>query len=119
MNTKAECALKVNALADAQQIASDALELAARTGNQRAGAAARLVLGEIARRHGSPDEASQRLEEAARMYRELGAKQELGDVLSRLSEYARERGEMDLSQRYAQEAYRATRTESGLVGRTE
>jgi tetratricopeptide (TPR) repeat protein len=117
MTTKAECALKSNELTDAREVATDALALADRTGNHRAAAAARVVLGEVASHGGLHQEARQRLEEAAGIYRELGAKQELGDVLIRLSEDAKEQGQSELSQRYAQEAYEATRTESGLVRR--
>lgn len=119
MNTKAECALKSNELTEARDLAADALVLADRTGNHRAAAGSRVVLGEVARREGSHQEARQRLEEAAGIYRELGAKQELGEVLIRLSEDAREQGQSELSQRYAHEAYQATRTESVFVRRKE
>ena len=118
MNTKAECALTANAVDDAGRLATEALELAERTDNTRAGAAARVVLGEVALRAGSDALGTRRLEEAAAIYRRLGAKQELGEVLIRLSDAARKRGQLDVSQTYAEEAYRATRTESGLVRRT-
>ncbi len=115
--TKAECALKASALADAKQYATDALLLAKKTRNRRAAAAAKVVLGEIASRNGEPDEGDSQLKEAADIYRELGAKRELGEVLMRLSETARGRGDLEASQRYAKEAFRATQAKSSLIGR--
>ena len=117
LTTKAECALKANALGDARQFATDALTAAERTGNQRAAAAAKVVLGEVAARDGQASEGEQRLEEAVAIYKVLGAKRELGDVLMRLSELARTRGDLGASQRYAQAAFRATQAKSGLIGR--
>jgi len=117
LNTKAECALKVGRADDAERCAEEALGLAERKGNGRAAAAAQVVLGEVARLRGSFDRAMERLEEAAARYRGLGAKQELGEVLMRLSGIARENGDADEAQRYADDAYWATKATSGLMGR--
>lgn len=117
LTTKAECALKTNSLADAREFAQNALGAAERTGNQRAAAAAKVVLGEVSARSNEALEGDRRLEEAVAIYRDLGAKRELADVLMRLSELARTRGDLNASQRYAQEAFRATHAKSGLIGR--
>jgi tetratricopeptide (TPR) repeat protein len=117
LNTKAECAVKAKDWDAARQYADQSIELAERTGNQRAAAAARVVLSEVARAMGLPDEGIRRLEEAAATYRTMGARQELGEVLMRLSGVAQERGDTAGAQRYAQQAYAATKTKSGLMGR--
>jgi tetratricopeptide (TPR) repeat protein len=117
LTTKAECALKVNANADADRFASEAIALAERTRNRRAAAAAKVVLAEVSSRSGAVDASAGRLEEAAGIYRGIGAKQELGEVLMRLSELARARGDAEHAREYAEEAYRTTKTASGLVGR--
>lgn len=117
LNTKAECALKAGDDDQAQVIAQEALARAERCGNRRAAAAAGLVLGEVARRARSIEDAIRRLEEAAAIYGDLGARQELGEVFMRLSGIARERGDVDSAQRYAAKAYEVTKTVSGLMGR--
>jgi len=117
LNTKAECALKAGRRDQAESAAAESLAVATRTGNRRGGAAARVVLAEVARQAGSTDEATTRLEEAAGTYQELGAKQELGEVLMRLSTIAKERGDTTAAQTYAERAFQATKTESGLMGR--
>lgn len=119
LNTKAECALKVNRLEEARSFADEALRSAERSGNQRAAAAAMVVLGEVLARNGASDEGNRRLEEAAGIYRVLGARAELGDVLMRLSRAAQSQGDTASAQRYAELAYEATKTGSGLVGRSK
>lgn len=115
--TKAECAIKAGRDGDGRRHATEALEVAQRTGNLRAGAAAQVVLGDLARRAGDLVAATSLLEEGAATYRKLEAKQELGEVLMRLGETARERGDAEAAQRYAEQAYQATRSKSGLMGR--
>ena len=117
LNTKAECALKANRIEQAREVATESLAIGEQTDNRRGAAAALLVLGEVARRCGAFDEASGRLQLAADAYRRLGAKQELGEVLIRLSGLARERGDAAAAQAYAEQAFQATKAESGLMGR--
>jgi tetratricopeptide (TPR) repeat protein len=117
LNTKAECALKAGRAGDAALIAQEALGIADRTANGRAAAGSLVVLGEVERRADSLGEAVRRLEEAAGKYRDLGAKQELGDVLMRLSGVTRDQGDAERAHRYAEQAYQATKSASGLMGR--
>jgi tetratricopeptide (TPR) repeat protein len=117
LNTKAESLLKAGRSTDAGSTARESLVVAKRTGNERGAAAALLVMAEVLRRDGAFDEAIAQLEEAARKYRELGAKQELGEVLMRLSGIATERGDAVSAKAYAERAYHATKTKSGLMGR--
>ena len=117
LNTKAECAAKMGRLDEAHQFASEALAVAERTANPRAAAGARVVLADVARQRGLRDESISRLEEAAAGYRLLDARRELGDVLMRLSAVAKERGDSETAQRYAEQAYEATKATSGLMGR--
>jgi tetratricopeptide (TPR) repeat protein len=116
LTTKAECALKAGRLNEADQFANEALQTASRTENARAGAGAQVVLAEVARRTGSPQAGMARLEEAAATYRTIGARRELGDVLMRLSGLAREHGDPDGAQRYAEQAFQATKATSALMG---
>ncbi len=116
LNTKAECALKVGHVEDASQFALEALSVADRNANSRAAAAAQVILAEVARRAGSLEHGVLRLEEAAAKYRGIGANQELGDVLMRLSGLAREQGDIDRARRYAEQAYQATKSTSALMG---
>lgn len=117
LNTKAECLLRADQLEAVSRVALEALELAESTGNLRAAAGAMATLGEVARRRRSFQEATARLDGAAATYRRLGARQELGEVLMRLSNVAREQGDSAAAQRYAEDAYRATKTTSGLMER--
>lgn len=117
LTTKAECALKGGAIEDARQFATSALGAAKESGNQRAKAAATVVLGELEAREGRSLDSDVRLREAVAIYRTLGAKREVGDVLMRLSEIAHTRGDLSASQRYAQEAFQATQAKSGLIER--
>ena len=122
LNTKAECLLKRGDLSAAAQVAAEALQLA--LANQSsgaaataAGAAARLILAEIACQTGSLDEGRRQMEKAAEAYRSTGARQELGDALMRLSRLALLRGDPLSAQRLATEAYSATRSPSHLPER--
>ncbi|MDE3194121.1 MAG: tetratricopeptide repeat protein [Chloroflexota bacterium] len=115
LNTKAECALKAGDSGEARRVADEALRTAERTHNARAAAAAKVVLARVCR--GDATAATRLLEEAAEIYEAQGARQELGDVLMQLSEIAKERGDSDSAQNYAERAYRATKATSGLMGR--
>lgn len=116
LNTKAECALKAGLTDEAGRFAGEALGVAERHANSRAAAGAQVVLAEVARRAGSVAEGMRRLEEAAARYQGIGAKQELGEVLMRMSGLSRERGDIEQAQRYAEQAYQATRATSALMG---
>lgn len=116
LTTKAECALKAGRLDEAGGFARDALAMADRTSNARASAAAEVVLGEVARQTGATEDGMERLEEAAARYRSLGAKQELGDVLMRLSRIARDLGDAERAHRYAEQAFQVTKATSALMG---
>lgn len=116
LTTKAECALKGKQTEDAERFAHEALSAAARTNNDRAAAGAQVVLGEVARRTGRTELAMERLEEAAARYGSIGAKQELGNVLMRLSGLAREHGDALRAQAYADRAFEATKVSSALMG---
>lgn len=113
LNTKAECALKLDQKDEARALAEEARAAAERVGNHRAGAAARVVLAEASAESGDMD---RWLREAADIYRDLDARSELGHVLMRLSKVAQSRGDSELARHYAEEAYRATRSPSGLIG---
>lgn len=122
LNTKAECLLKRGDLLAAAKVAAEALQIAlanesSGAGATAAGAAARLILAEIASQMGSLDEGKRQMEEAAEAYRSTGARQELGDVLMRLSRLALLQGDPVSAQRLATEAYSATRSPSHLPER--
>lgn len=116
LTTKAECAVKTDHFDDAHKFASEAFETARRTDNARAAAAAQVVLATVAARTGHARVGMERLEEAAAIYRSIGAKQELGDVLMRLSGLAREQGDPHAAQAYADQAFRAAKSASALMG---
>ena len=122
LNTKAECLLKLGDLSGAEQWAVEALRLATEHGASGAaaavaGAAARLVLAEIAARLGAVDESRHQLEEAAATYKTTGARQELGEVLMRLSQLARASGDEAAAQRFAAEAFQSAKSASHLLER--
>ncbi len=116
LNTKAECAVKVGDLATARACANEALSIAIEVGNDRAVAAAKVVLADADNAE-HPDDAERWLGEAAATYRTLEARAELGDVLMRLSRLARKRGDEAIASTYATEAYEATRQTSYLPRR--
>ncbi|MBM4434047.1 MAG: tetratricopeptide repeat protein [Chloroflexi bacterium] len=116
LTTKAECALKSQHTDDAERFALEALETAERTQNGRAAAGARVVLADVAHRVGRIEAGVARLEEAAASYRSIGAKQELGEVLMRLSRLARDQGDADRAQAYADQAFKVTKATSALMG---
>ena len=62
-------------------------------------------------------EGEMQLEEAAALYKGLGAKAELGETYMRLSKSADGRGDAANAQKYAGLAYRTTKKKSGLVER--
>ncbi|HEV2249024.1 MAG TPA: tetratricopeptide repeat protein [Candidatus Limnocylindria bacterium] len=115
--TKAECELKEGKLEAAQSDAMDALVNATKVDNQRAAASAKLVLAEIAAVRGQQAEGEAQLEEAAALYKTLGAKAELGETYIRLSRSAGKRGDTKRAQKYSDLAYKVTKKTSGLVER--
>ena len=115
--TKAEGELKAGRLEEARATAEEALRAANSIGNKRAAAAARLVLADISLVRGRPTDGEEQLEEAAALYKSLGAKAELGETYMRLSKSMNGRGDGRGAQKYADMAYKATRKTSGLVER--
>jgi transcriptional regulator with XRE-family HTH domain len=115
--TRAEVALK----ADDHELARSSAEAAVRavdeTGaeSDRAVAGATLVLAELDLRVGDAASGERRMREAAATYRALDARAELGDVLMRLSRVAKTRGDLAAAERYAAQAYAASRPLSANV----
>src|SRR6266542_2654797 len=113
--TKAESELKEGKLEAAESDASEALSSANEVGNKRAAASATLVLAEINATRGRSSEGEAQLEEAAALYKTLGAKAELGETYMRLSKSADARGDTRGAQKYSVLAYKTTKKKSGLV----
>ncbi len=115
--TKAEIAFKQGKFESAQSDAEDALAAANSVGNKRAAAAARIVLADV---NGATDrrkEGESQLQEAAALYKSLGAKAELGETYMRLSRLAAASADPRMAQKYADLAYKTTTKKSGLVER--
>lgn len=115
--TKAEGELKEGRLDEAQADAEQALEAADEVGNKRAAASAKLVFADISAARGRHADGEVQLEEAAALYKSLGAKAELGDTYMRLSRSAGGRGNARDAQKFADLAYKATKKTSGLMER--
>ena len=115
--TKAESELKEGKLDLAEVHAREALAAALTAQNQRAAAAAKLVLADVSSARGDHPQGEAQLEEAAAMYKVLGARAELGDTYMRLSKSAAARGDTRNSQKYSDLAYKTTKKTSGLVER--
>ena len=115
--TKAEGELKEGKLDAAEAHAREALAAADAVDNRRAAAAAKLVLADVSSARGQHSEGETQLEEAAAMYKVLGAKAELGDTYMRLSRFATMRGDTRSAQKYGDLAYKATKKTSALVER--
>jgi tetratricopeptide (TPR) repeat protein len=115
--TKAECEVKAGQFDAALLDAEEALAVADRVGNKRAAAAAKLVLADINTARGRHEEGETQLEEAAAMYKSLGAKAELGETYMRLSKLADGNGDSRNAQKYANLAFKTTKKTSGLVER--
>ena len=115
--TRAEVALKAKDWTLARTSADEALAAARERGAEadRANASASLVLAELDVRDGDVASGERRLRHVAATYRALGARAELGDVLMRLSRAAKKRRDLDAAERYATEAYKATRPISANV----
>ncbi|TMJ93223.1 MAG: helix-turn-helix transcriptional regulator [Actinobacteria bacterium] len=115
--TRAEVALKAKDWTLARTSADEALAAARERGAEadRANASASLVLAELDVRDGDVASGERRLRQVAATYRALGARAELGDVLMRLSRAAKKRRDLDAAERYATEAYKATRPISANV----
>lgn len=115
LNTKAECAVKLGDWTTAERVARESLDLATTEGSHDAVAAARVALSRVLDQRGEIEAASTELHEAAAIYRRLGAKSELADVLMRLSRAAKARGDLAEAERFATGAFEATRSISALV----
>jgi tetratricopeptide (TPR) repeat protein len=115
--TKAELQLKAGDLAAAERDARDALANANGVGNKRAAAAAAIVLADVSAARGQHIDGEAHLEEAAAIYKTLGARAELGETYMRLSQSAGARGDARAAQRFSDLAFKATRKTSLLVER--
>ncbi|MEA2660850.1 MAG: hypothetical protein QOH08_422 [Chloroflexota bacterium] len=115
--TKAEGELREGRLDAAQADAETALAAANQVGNKRAAASAKMVLADISTSLGRHVDGEAQLEEAAALYKSLGAKAELGDTYMRLSKSAAGRGDGSNAQKFADLAYKANKKTSGLVER--
>jgi tetratricopeptide (TPR) repeat protein len=115
--TKAESEVKEGKLDAAQRHGEEALAAASAVGNKRAAAAARLVLADVNQARGRHKEGEADLQEAAALYKALGAKAELGETYMRLSKSADASADPGSAQRYADLAYKTTKKRSGLLER--
>jgi transcriptional regulator with XRE-family HTH domain len=115
--TRAEVALKAKDAALARSSAEAAIAAVGERGADadRAVASATLVLAELDLRDGEPARAERRMREVAATYRALDAKAELGEILMRLSGAAKKRGDLRGAERYASQAYAATKPLSANV----
>lgn len=115
LNTKAECAAKLGDWTTAERVARESLDLGTTEGSHEAVAAARVALSQVLEHRGEDAAAGAELHEAAEIYRGLGAKSELADVLMRLSRTAKARNDLVEAERFATLAFEATRSISALV----
>jgi tetratricopeptide (TPR) repeat protein len=115
LNTKAECAAKLGDWPTAERIARESLALGTAQGSQDSVAAARVALAQVFAHRGETDAADAELREAADIYRGLGWKTELADVLMRQSRAAKARGDLVEAERFATSAFEATRSVSAFV----
>jgi tetratricopeptide (TPR) repeat protein len=115
LNTKAECAAKLGDWTTAERSARDALEIGTAQGNRDAVAAAHVALSQVFEHRGESDAVTVELNAAAEIYRGLGAKSELADVLMRLSRDAKARNDLVEAERFATLAFEATRAVSLLM----
>lgn len=115
LNTKAECAAKLSDWTTAERVAREALDLGTTEGSQEAVAAARVALSQVFEHRRDSAAANAELLDAADIYRSLGAKSELADVLMRLSRAAKAGNDLVEAERFATLAFEATRSISSLV----
>jgi tetratricopeptide (TPR) repeat protein len=115
--TRAEVALKANDAGLARSSAEAGIAAVVERGADadRAVAGATLVLAELDLREGETARAERRMREVVATYKVLGAKAELGDVLMRLSRAAKTRGDLHAAERYASQAYDASKPLSANV----
>ena len=117
LNTKSECAAKLGDWTIAEDAARESLALAIGTTaeDQVAAAAAHVALSQVFDHRSEGEVASLELLQAADIYRSLGSKSELADVLMRLSRGAKSRGDLVEAERFATLAFEATRSISTFV----
>jgi tetratricopeptide (TPR) repeat protein len=115
--TRAEVALKAKDTTLARSSAEAAIAAVVERGADadRAVAGATLVLAELDLGDGDTARAERRMREVVATYKALDAKAELGDVLMRLSRAAKKRGDLNSAERYASQAYAATKPNSANV----
>jgi tetratricopeptide (TPR) repeat protein len=115
LNTKAECAAKLGDWDTADRVAREALDLGTAGKSSDAEAASHVVLARVFEHRGETKAATAELERAAEIYRTLGQKTELADVLMRLSRAAKARNDLAEAERLATLAFEATRSVSAFV----
>jgi len=115
LNTKSECAAKLNDWTTAERVAREALDLGTAEGGQDAIAAARVALAQVLEHRGDHDAAKAEQLAAADIYRQLGMKPELADIFMRLSRAAKARDDLAEAERFASLAFEATRSISAFV----
>jgi hypothetical protein len=117
LNTKSECAAKLGDWTTAEDAARESLALAigATAEDKVAAAAAHVALSQVFGHRSEGEVASRELLQAADIYRSLGSKSELADVLMRLSRGAKGRGDLVEAERFATLAFEATRSISTFV----
>jgi tetratricopeptide (TPR) repeat protein len=115
LNTKAECAAKLGDWTTAERVARESIELGTSEGSRDAVAGAGVALSQVFEHRGERDAANAELLKAAAIYRSLGLKSELADVLMRLSRAAKARNDLAEAERFATLAFEATRSVSVFV----
>jgi transcriptional regulator with XRE-family HTH domain len=115
LNTKAECAAKLGDWTTAERVARESVGLGTAGGKEDAVAAARVALSQVLAHRGEGEAANVELLSAAEIYRHLGWKTELADVLMRLSRAAKARNDLVEAERFATLAFDATRSISAFV----
>jgi tetratricopeptide (TPR) repeat protein len=115
LNTKAECAAKLGDWTTAEHAARESLALGTTEASQVAVAAAHVALSQVFDHRGEDEGATSELLQAADIYRGLGSKSELADVLMRLSRAAKARDDLVEAERFATLAFEAARSISTFV----
>ena len=115
LNTKAECAAKLGDWDTADRVAHEALDLATAGRSPDAEAASRVVLSRVFEHRDEREAATAELEKSAAIYRRLGRRTELADVLMWLSRAAKARNDLAGAERFATMAFEATRSVSAFV----
>ena len=109
VETRAQIELAAGDLGRADQLASEALDLANREENHKAAISASLTRARISRASGNLPEAAQRMEAAADLAREHARPQQLRDILTEWSDVMAELGDDKAALRLSREALTVAR----------